>query len=306
MKELTAVGDSDSADKSFTKAISLDASDLYWQARAEVALVKAQKLAATVTSTTTASTSQAVLVEITDILGKGLSYAKSAIAFDPTNYYNYLSEARIGEAQTNVGMANAYDNTVKAYNSAIGTNPYNPSTYLSLASFEAGQKKYDDSITALGKSLQVKNNYLDAVYLLSQVYAAKGDTANAITAAKVAVELNPQNSLLLFQLGILDYNNKDYAGAVDALGKALKVQPDYANAKYFLGLSYARLNDPAKAIVQFDDLAKTNADNKDIALILSNLKAGKSIFSDTAVPTATAPVATTAKGKQSALPIKEK
>jgi tetratricopeptide (TPR) repeat protein len=176
-------------------------------------------------------------------------------------------------------------------------NPFNPSIYLSLASFEARQKKYDDSIRDLGKALQVKNNYLDAIFLLSQVYAAKGDIVNAVTAAKVAVELNPQSPQLLFQLGILDYNIKDYAGAVQALDGAVKIQKDYANAKYFLGLSYARLNNIVGAVSQFEDLARTNPENQEVALILANLKNGKSIFADAKA---------SAPEKRASLPIKEK
>jgi tetratricopeptide (TPR) repeat protein len=300
MKQLSVVGNTQAADQYFTKALKLDESDIYWQAKAETALVAAQQLASTVTSTSTASTSQEVLTQITSILNQGLSYAKNAATYDPTNYYNYISQARISEAATNVGMANGYENAVQAYTSAINTNPFNPSIYLSLAGFEARQKKYDESLQVLGKALQVKSNYLDAVFLLSQVYAAKGDVPNAITAAKVAVQLNPQSSLLLFQLGILDYSNKDYAGAAQALDSAIKAQPDYANAKYFLGLSLARLNQNEKAIAQFDDLAKSNSDNQEVALILTNLRAGKSIFADAPTPVVTAPE------KRPNLPIKEK
>jgi len=299
VKQLTLSGDTKDADMDFTKALKIDPSDVYWRAKTETALQTAQNLASTVTSTSTASTTEVVLSQVTSVLNQGAAYAKNAVDSDPTNYYNYLSQAHLAEAAANIKMPNGYDNAVTAYTTAINANPLNPSIYLSLANLQARQAKYDDAINTLGKALQVKSNYLDAVFLLSQVYAAKGDTSNAIVAAKFAVQLNPQNSSLLFQLGLLDYNNKDYAGAADALGQAIKIQPDYSNAKYFLGLSEARLNDNEKAIVQFEDLAKSNPDNQEIALILASLKNKKPIFSDT-VP------ASTAIGKGSSLPVKEK
>jgi len=300
VEALSVSGDVEKSDRAFSKAIKMDNSDVYWRGKAEVALVAAQKLAATVTPTTSASTTQDVLTKINDILNRGLADAKKATAYDPTNYYNHLSEARVSESAANIKMQNGYENAVAAYNSAINLNPFNPSLYLSLANLQAKQAKYDDALQSLGRSLQVKNNYLDAVFLLSQVYASKGDISNAIVAAKVAVQLNPQNAILQFQLGILNYNNKDYVGASQALFEAIKYRPDYANAKYFLGLSEARLNNTAKAIVQFEDLVKNNPENQEVALILSNLRSGKSIFADAKAPVTTAPE------KRSSLPIKEK
>ncbi len=300
IKQLTVVGNPDLADADFAKALRFGSSDIFWQARAEAEIAAARKLAATVTSATSASSSQAVLTQMADLINKAAAYAGNAVKYDPTNYYNYISQARVYEAASEIKMANGFENAVQAYTTAIRLNPGNPSIYLSLASLQAKQSKLDDGVKTLGAALQVKNNYLDAVFLLSQIYATKGDLPNAIIAAQVATQLNPTNSLLLFQLGILQYSSKNYQAAVDALSQAVKIQTDYANAKYFLGLAYARLNKTDEAISQFEDLAKTNPDNQEVALILANLKAGKSIFADAQPPVTTAPE------KRASLPIKEK
>jgi tetratricopeptide (TPR) repeat protein len=288
------------ADMAFTTAIKFDNSDLYWRSKAEVAIATAQKLAGTINSSMSASTTQAVLTDINNVLNRGIADAKMATAYNPKNYYNYISEARVAEIAAGVKMPNGYENALKAYNSAIGLNPYNPSLYLNLANFEAKNSKYDDAIRDLGRALQVKNNYLDAVFLLSQVYSAKGDIQNAITAASVAVQLNPQNSVLLFQLGLLKYYAKDYAGSTQALEEAIKYQPDYANAKYFLGLSLARQNNTTKALAIFEELAEKNSDNQEIALIIANLRSGRSIFTDVKNPVTATPE------KRAGLPVKEK
>lgn len=298
IKHLSLKGNIALADKSISKAIMFDNEDIYWRAKAEVALITVSNLISSVNSESSASTTQSVMNEINKVLNQALADARTAIGIDPLNYYNHLSEARVSEIAANVHMANGYENSLRAYNSAINLNPKNPLLYLSLANLQARNLKYDDALISLGKALQVKNNYLEAVFLLSQVYAAKGDMANAIVAAKVAVELNPQNSLLLFQLGILNYNNKDYKGSAEAFAEAIKLQPDYANARYFLGLSFARLNDNAKAIAQFEELIKTNPDNREISEIFTSLKNGKSIFIDQK--------SKVAPEKRSNLPVKEK
>ena len=288
------------AESNFNKAINLDNTDAYWRAKAEVVILATQKLASGLNKDSSASTTQSVLTEINKLLNNGLVYSRNAIAYDQKNYYNYVSEARISEVATSLKMDKGYENAINAYNNAITYNPFNPYLYFSLANFEAKNEKYDEAIRDLGRSLQVKNNYLDAVFLLSQIYATRGDISNAITASKVAVQLNPQNPIILFQLGILEYNNKNYVGASQALSEAIKYQPDYANAKYFLGLSEVRLNNTAKAITLFEDLTSTNPDNQELALILANIRNGKSVFNDPKSPVTTAPE------KRSTLPIKEK
>ncbi len=301
VKELSRTdGDISKADSKFKTALAFDTSEIFWQARAEAALMQAGKIANEVNASQSASSSEALVQKVVDNVNTALAYSRNAIALDKTNYYNYLSEARVSETAMNVKMDKAYENAVEAYKNAIVLNPYNPSLYLALAKVQAAQGKFDESLKSIGGSLNVKNNYLDAIFLLSQVNAAKGNLADAITAAKVAIQINPNNSILQFQLGLLEFNNKNYQASADSLKKAVEIQPDYANARYFLGLANARLGKNDEAIEQFAQLAISNPDNQEVSLILSNLKAGKAIFAD-----APAPVTSTPE-KRSSLPVKER
>lgn len=300
IKVLNVKGDSVAADVSFSKAQSLNPSDIYLRARAEAGIAQARSLISTINSNTPASTSQAVATQAVAVINFAVKYAQAAIAFDPSNYYNYVSEARVSELATSIRMDKAYENAVNSYSIAIKTNPLNPSLYLNLAQLQVSQNKLDDALKTLGVALQVKNNYLEAIFLLSQIEAAQGKLGDAIIAAQVAVQINPQNPVLLFQLGLLQYNNKDYANAAKALEVAVQTQPDYANAQYFLGLTYVRLNNIQGAISQFQSLAKSNPDNQEIALILKNLQEGKSPFADAKPPVTPNPE------KRPSLPINEK
>ncbi len=300
LKQLTVAKDPLRADADFARSISFDEGDIYWQARAEASLSKASMIAAGVNQSSNASTTQAALNDIATIVNSALGYSRNAIAYDPTNYYNFLSEARVSETAANFHLTNGYENAVRAYGQAISLNPQNPSIYLALARLQASQNKLDDALKSVGAAIQVKDNYLDAIFAYSQIEAAKGDLPNAIIAAQIATQINPQNPLLFFQLGLLQYNNKDYASSADALSKAVSLQPNYANAQYFLGLSFARIGKNAEAVKQFSDLAASNPDNQEVALILANLRAGKSPFTDAKPPVTPSPE------KRSSLPIKQK
>ena len=302
IKQLTVTNNPALADAYFQKALAVDSSDVYWQARAEATLAEAANLAGTVNAQTPASTTQQVLSQVTSLVNSGLVDSQNAIAYDPSNYYNYISEARVSAAAVNYRMQNAYDNAVQAYGKAIALNPQNPSLYLNLAQLQSSQNNLDDALKTIGVSLQVKSNYLDAVFLLSQVDAAKGNLPEAITAAQYAISINPNNALLYFQLGILQYNSKDYKDSADALNKAVAIQPNYANAQYFLGLADSRLGNNTDAIAQFTELAKSNPDNQEVSQILASLQAGKPIFTDTASAASVTPN----PASRPTLPIKQK
>ncbi|MEK9177427.1 MAG: tetratricopeptide repeat protein, partial [Patescibacteria group bacterium] len=94
----------------------------------------------------------------------------------------------------------------------------------------------------------------------------------------------PQNSVLLYQFGVLFLANQDYANAALALEEALKVNAEYANAKFFLGQAYVFLDRPDDALVLYRELAKENADNDVLAAIIADLETGKNPFSDGVTP----------------------
>ena len=87
--------------------------------------------------------------------------------------------------------------------------------------------------------------------------------------------------------------------AIEAFEKAISLNDSYSNARYFLGLSYYNLNRTADAINQFEIVQSLNPDNKEVALILKNLKEGRAPFSDAVPPIDSKPE------KRGKLPISE-
>ncbi len=287
----------------FKKALSWDRFDSYYQVISELDLIKINSLAKELQEQYTKdpkNTDPEKEKMINTLIAEAASSTLSAISIDPTNYYNHIGNARINELAATFKFDKAYENAKAAYENAIRLNPYNPQLYLNLARLEASQEKMDDAQKYIGSALQLKQNYTEAIFLLAQIQVSQNKIEDAITSIKVTTQIDPNNSLLYFQLGLLYYNNKDYKNSVTAFGKAVELSKDYSNARYFLGLSYARLEKYTEAIEQFEEIAKTNSENEEVILILSNLKAGKSPFADTKAPADSKPE------KRSTLPVKEK
>lgn len=291
------------AETNFKKAIALDKNDTYYQALSEVNILKSSSLAQELQSKASQSggtLDSELVTKIGSLIEEAVEYTKQAINIDPTNYYNHLAQARISEVALSFKVPGAYENTREAYMSALKYNPFSPLIYLNLARVEVSQNKLDEAQKNIGLALQLKQDYLDAIFLLSQIQVTQGKIQDAITSVKIAAQINPNNPLIFFQLGLLQYNDSNYQGAIDSLSQALKLDNNYANAQYFLGLAYARVNKLSDAIIQFENLSKTNPDNQEVALILKNLKDGRSPFADAKAPIDSKPE------KRKALPIKAK
>ena len=304
IKELNVNKSIDNAQAKFQKALAWNTSDVYYQALSETNIIKISSLVQDLQNQSVSNPSltpdSAKVQNIKELIDLAVKYTNDAIAVDSSNYYNYVAQARVYEIGVALKMENAYENAKSAYVNALKINPYNPLIYLNLARLESSQGKSAEAKQFIGNALQLKNNYTEAVYFLSQIQLNDGQIKEAIISSQVATELNPNEPILFFQLGLLHYNDKNYSSAIIALEKAVKLNSQYANARYFLGLSYARLGQNKDAITQFEELAKSNPDNQEVAFILSNLRDGKSPFTDAKPPIDNKPE------KRKALPVTEK
>lgn len=232
-----------------------------------------------------------------------VSNSKAALDYDNTNYQNFISLGRIYESVMSLGGVDkvAYDESLKNYTEALKLNPKNPEIHLMLARLEVLNKNNAKAREYLTKAIQLKNDYTDAAFLLAQIEVSEGNIKNAIKLVEVASTLLFNNPAVHFQLGILKYSDKekDYKGAMEAFEKAVALNSSYSNARYFLGLSYYNLGRTADAIKQFELVQSLNPDNKEVELILKNLREGRAPFINATPPIDDKPE------KRKTLPVKE-
>ncbi len=285
-----AKGDLDAAETLATRALTLAPSDSYTQFLSSVYLARINVLL----GRTDVSQADAQKM-FQDYLSKSIQAANAGIAIDPTDYVNYTTLGRVFEAVVPLNIQGAYENAKQAFEKSLALNPSNPETYLFLARLESAKKDNKAALEYIAKALQQKNDYAEAIFLLSQIQTQEGDLVSATKSVEAVATLSPSDSGIFFQLGLLYYNQQRYSDAVLAFQRAIALNAEYANAKYFLGLSLYYTNDKAGAMVQFKDVEKTNADNADLKAIIKNLEAGKAPFTK----------ASTKPEKAAKLPVKE-
>ena len=250
----------------------------------DAGLAKLQQIAAAATTPT-----QQQLQDFAVQAQKTIPLGQAAIAMNPQDYRAYLSLGRVYDFLASLKVAGGYENAKAAYQAAAIRNPTNPQIPLLLARLEAQQGNLAGVQSDLSQALTMKPDYTDAILFVVQLNVAQKDIPNAIRAATAAVQSAPGVPSIWFELGLLYYSAGDTKDAIPPLEQAVKLQSDYANAKYFLGLSYAAQNRVPDAIAQFNDLEKTNADNQEVKLILSNLQSGKAPFANAQPPVTTTP-----------------
>ena len=267
---------------STAKAINMVPSDVYRRGLTEISLADLGKVLGGITNQNQITDS--VRTQAQGLIADSVQSAKKAVEIDGKNFQNWFALARVYEVLASNGIQGSLENARSSYAEAALRSPSNPAVPLALARLDALSGNIASARENINKAIGLKSNYTDAYYTLAQLEVATNNIPAAVKSVEAAAVIDPTNSGLFFQLGLLKYNQKDYAGSVAAFERAVALVPDYANAKYFLGLSYERLNRRPDAIAQFEQIQKTNPDNSEVNLILTNLRADKSPFTDAKPP----------------------
>lgn len=283
-KSLSALNEEQNLDRAenfMVKAVQLGGLDIYYRGLSELGLVRINNIL-----NREGATFESVRDEFQATLAGSIENARISTTINPKNYQNWISLARVYAelVPPPFSIPGAYESAKSAYEEALKFNPHNPAIYLLLSRLEISNNNLTSARDYAQKSVEEKPNYADGHFVISQIEVAEGNIDPAISSLETTLILSPGNPGLFFQLGILKYNKQDFLGAIDALARAVQLVPDYANAKYFLGLSLNRVGETALAIEQFEGIESTNPDNAEVKVILGNLRAGREPFANIQPP----------------------
>lgn len=271
-------GDRISARNYILKAVSLIPNDFYYRSLVDLQLGDINVILSR------ADNLETVPADFQNTVLLAEQYATKAVEYNPRNFRNWIGLGLVYEAVVPTGNEQAYQNTIASYREALIANPKNPGPLLRLARLEAGLGSFDKAREYANIALQIKPNFSEVAFLLSQIEVETKNVDGAIKTIQNAITVSPNDTLLYFQLGLLRYDKKDYRGAVTAFDQAITLIPDYANAKYFRGLSYVRLGDREKALTDFNSILVTNPDNAEVKFIIDNVENKRDPFANAEPP----------------------
>jgi len=248
------------------RAVSLNENDLYYRTLSQVyvaqigILVNDSKLSG-----------DTLKSNLQQLINLALNSASSAINKNPKNYLNYLNIGNVYSSLAELSVDGSYDSASISYQKAQELAPNNPSILLSRAQLEFVNKNNEQARAFIAQALDIKLNYTDALFLLSQIDTSEGKTGDAIKQIERASSLNPNDSTIFFRLGFLRFNNSEYQSAASAFEQAVLINPSYWNARYFLGLSYQKLDRKDDALTQFNIVNKFVPDNSDVKSAIESI-----------------------------------
>lgn len=238
------------------------------------------------------------------VLQNLLTASQRAINANPSDPTNWRQLGSIYE--NNIFIVGGVDNfAIANYQEAAKRNPNNPSEYLNIArayvlSSDSAQRQLTqlssskdatkedieklearrdvqlvNALDNLMTAIELKADYAPAHFLTSQVYERQGNRELAIQKTLDTRNLNPLDTGVGYQLGLLYYLDGQFTNAAQEFARIVGLRENFSNARYFLGLSYDRLGNSRGAIDQFNRVSELNPDNQEVISILGNLRSGR-------------------------------
>jgi len=246
--------------------------------------------------------SQLYLRKLNETLGKGEDSQKiQSLTFLSTNSAKRATEISKNDVVNwnNLGfiyrnlislVGGAEDWAIDSYQKAVELEPKNPYIfnemgliYLAQADLLTKSGKEEGAKENLAKAkesfqraIDLKSDYAPAHFQLAMIYQREGKVKEAISKLEETKLIVPLDKGLAFQLGLLYYNDNQLEKAKTEFLRAISIDENYSNARYFLGLIYDKEGKKDLAIEQFEKIEKLNPESQEVKKILANLREGKS------------------------------
>jgi tetratricopeptide (TPR) repeat protein len=207
----------------------------------------------------------------------GVNASRLAVTADQTDSLNWATLGRIYSLLAATGVEGAQERAIEAFASARSFDPMNPAYWLVEAQLFSRTGDTQAARTSVMAAIQLKQNYTDALFFLTQLDIADGNVEAAIVTTRAITSLEPNNPARFYQLGILESSAENFDAAIASFSRAVELDNDYANARYFLALAYIQTGNSASALEQLEAVLVLNPGNAVTESLIGQLKSGEAI-----------------------------
>lgn len=169
---------------------------------------------------------------------------------------------------------------VKSWERAIELEPTNPVLHWRLGNSYISSGNWEEAVKSYQKAVDLKNDYVGAYVGLAKSYEYGGNVEKAVENYSIILLPAAQegNVEILFDYGRLLYNRnkgEDRKNAEKLWLEVVRLQPNYSNALYSLGLFYENEGSKSSALQYYYKVKDLNPDNKDITEKIRSLVGGE-------------------------------
>lgn len=152
--------------------------------------------------------------------------------------------------------------------------------FLSVGDQQYKAKKYSEAVAAYQKSNKIKPSY-EAYFGMGEAYSEIDKDAEATQAYTQAIRLNPKLGEAHYNLGVLQYEQKQYDAALKSLQQAVALGTPDSGEYLYLGSTLRFLNRLAEAETHLRKSLQLNPKNGEVYLEL-----GRAFYFDKKYPEA--------------------
>lgn len=269
-----AVSDIDRAEQEALRSISLAPSDRAYRLLASIGIERMSQIAQNTELPATSLQEQ-----FQAALSNSVSAGIEATRLGPDNYQNWAVLGNVYRSVAVLDIDGAYESAKDAYATAVTLNPTSPILPYILSQLEVGEQNLALAETHAEEAVNLKRDYVPAILLLSQLKIQLGKAQEALQAAEAAAYFAPEDPAVLLQVGLLRSGIGEREGAIQALSRAVELNPQYANARFFLAAMYALSGDNDSALRELRVIADfSEANASAVAPDITSLEEGNNPF----------------------------
>ena len=174
------------------------------------------------------------------------TYFERAVALDPRFTRALANLAWSHALDVGFGWTNNPDASIemslKIAQQALALDESNVHVHIALSSVYRRQRRFEDSVAAARRTIELDPNYADGYANLASVLNYYGQPKEALKAIGVATRLNPRNPFFFRQIaGHAMFLLGRYKEAAAAFETALKRNPHFIRTRLILAATYAHL-----------------------------------------------------------------
>lgn len=217
-----------------------------------------------------------------------VGFAENATNLSSNDVANWIQKARVYDSVTGY-FSDANKKAIESWQKAAELEPANPYIYTQLGvsylvkadiALQAKDKELQGEMAkeaenSFIKAAELKENYAPAHYQLAALYEKQGKIADAVRKLETTLSISKNEPGLAFQLGIMYLKNNQKDRAKTAFVIAIKLNPNYSDAKWYLALILESEGDLANAIKLVEQVYELNSQNEDVRTKLEALKKGQ-------------------------------
>ena len=158
------------------------------------------------------------------------------------------------------------DGAEGSIDNALSASPGLPAALAVAGAIRLDQSRLEDAITMLRQAIATDGALLDARVNLCEALRQSDELNHALILAEETVSLFPAVAPAWNALGTVQYDRRDYPGALEACDKALSLDPENADAPLNRGNVLARLHRLDEAAEALETVVEQQSDNP-IALV---------------------------------------